>query len=150
MSQNYENYYKNYYQKNKERIKAYRKEHYQAGAKTQARKYYLEQRDSERLTTYTREWKMWYAAKRRAEAKNLPFDITLEDIIIPDVCPLLGTTLNRDYEGDRQDSPSLDKVVPSKGYVKGNIRVISDKANRMKQDITLEFAKTLIKYIEEG
>lgn len=149
MSQTYESYYKDYYQKNKERIKAYRRKRYEEGARGQCHEYYVQKRDEGSLLTYSREWKMWYQAKRRSEAKNLPFDLKLEDIKIPEVCPLLGIQLKKDYEGNRDHSPSLDRIIPEKGYTKDNVRVISDKANRMKSDITLEFAKALIKYLEE-
>lgn len=46
------------------------------------------------------------------------------------------------------NSPSIDKVDPELGYIKGNIRVISFKANRMKQDNTKEQLEKLLLYIE--
>jgi hypothetical protein len=29
-------------------------------------------------------------------------------------------------------SPSLDRIIPDRGYVPGNVRVVSDRANRLK------------------
>ena len=76
--------------------------------------------------------------KARAVAKGLPFDLTLDDIAVPSVCPVLGLKLSREVGGKANSSPSVDRVVPSLGYVKGNVQVISELANRMKADATPE------------
>lgn len=82
-----------------------------------------------------RELFMWRNAKGRASRKQLPFDITPDDIIIPEVCPVLGVPF--DLSGKRsQYSPSLDRIIPELGYVKGNIMVMCDKANAMKNCAT--------------
>lgn len=95
-------------------------------------------------------------AKNRANDKNLPFNITLEDLVIPERCPILDTPLlwqDSHKWTNPENVPSLDKIVPEKGYVKGNICVISMKANTMKQDATKEqlltFAKNIGKYLEK-
>lgn len=78
-------------------------------------------------------------AKKRAELCGVPFDITVTDIenIMTDTCPIFGTEFkfigNKTSKGD---SPSLDKVDPIKGYVVGNIEIISMKANVIKQNAT--------------
>lgn len=83
---------------------------------------------------------MWKAAKARATAKNIPFDITVEDIgLVPDVCPILGIELKAGTKSI--NSPSLDRLVPSLGYVKGNIWIISSLANSIKASKTLEELK---------
>ena len=81
------------------------------------------------------QFSMYYSAKRRAKVKNLPFDLSIEDIIIPEYCHILniklvvgkGSTAN-------PDSPTLDKIIPALGYVNGNVQVISRRANVMKSD----------------
>lgn len=146
MVQNYATYFKGYYEKNKDRLNARRKEKYKQ-ARLDGKPVPTLYRNSS-SKSYTYEWRMWYQAGLRAKERNLPYDLELTDIVIPEVCPLLGVSLVRDFS-DRSASPSLDRVDPKKGYVKGNVRVISMKANRMKQDVTLEFAKALIKYLEE-
>jgi len=83
----------------------------------------------------------------RARKKGLPFNITWEDIIIPSCCPILGIPLKVNKGGRSgmfPDSPSLDRIVPELGYVKGNIRVISNRANHLKSDATLEEHRAIL------
>ena len=82
---------------------------------------------------------MWSRAKYRAKQKGLDFNITKEDIVIPDTCPLLGTPM---------ESPSLDRIDSTKGYVKGNVWVISNRANTLKNDATLTELKTLVENLQ--
>ena len=94
---------------------------------------------------------LWSNAKHRSSKKKLPFDIALEDIVIPDKCPLLGIDLVRGTfeSGPLRSSPTLDQIRPGGGYVKGNIWVISNKANTIKSDASLEELKTLIGNLEK-
>lgn len=73
-------------------------------------------------------------AKTRAKRDGLPFDLTIDDVVIPERCPILDIPLVRG--GDQDDSPSIDKIVPALGYVRGNIAVISNRANRIKNNAT--------------
>jgi len=89
---------------------------------------------------------MWGAAKHRAKRNGILFDISYNDISIPSLCPLLEIPLmRRKGSGTSHGSPTLDRIVPHLGYVKGNIRVISAKANLMKNDATLEEAELLVR-----
>lgn len=84
------------------------------------------------------------AARRRAKDNNLEFNITEDDIVIPEICPYLGISLinSRPRGQHRGDIYSLDRIDSSKGYIKGNVEVISHKANTMKSDATpLELTK---------
>jgi len=93
-------------------------------------------------------------ARRRAKNKNIPFDIDLdyirsmvgENAERASHCPVLGTlldwSLQRGNGGNPvPNSPSLDRIDPSKGYVKGNVWVISYRANAIKNDATHEELK---------
>lgn len=96
---------------------------------------------------------IYWRTKRRSEKEGHPFNLDLEDIIIPKYCPILGIELDR-YEGfDNFNVPSIDKIIPELGYIKGNIRIISKKANMMKLNANFEelkiFSKNILKYIEE-
>ena len=62
----------------------------------------------------------------------------MDDVVIPDVCPCLGTPIVPGEEGGIENSPSVDRIDPSKGYVKDNVWVISYRANRIKNDSTFE------------
>lgn len=91
-------------------------------------------------------------AQYRAKKFGVPFGITLEDIVIPEVCPILGIKFGN-YRGKgrggfKADAPSLDRIIPSKGYVRGNICVISNKANLIKRDSTAEELRAILAYIE--
>jgi hypothetical protein len=86
-----------------------------------------------------RESIMLAVVKKRAKKIGVPFHLTIKDIVIPECCPLLGIKLK--YNGtrnNRDSSPSIDRIVPRKGYVTGNIKVISYRANRIKNDATPE------------
>ena len=77
---------------------------------------------------------MWTGAKWRAKRDGLDFNISKEDINIPDQCPILGIKLKRNIgSGWHSDSPSLDRIDNTKGYTKDNIRVISNRANSLKK-----------------
>lgn len=90
---------------------------------------------------------MWYNARRRAAHLGLSFDISITDIKIPAVCPVLGVPLTVGHGAPTPSSPSLDRVMPEFGYVKGNIQVISQRANRIKNDATLDEIEKLYKWM---
>lgn len=92
---------------------------------------------------------MFHEAKKRAKAKGIPFTIDKEDIKIPDVCPILGIPLYVGTGQQSDNSPSLDRFVPLLGYVKGNVNVISNKANNMKSNGTSEDVLKLYTWMKQ-
>jgi hypothetical protein len=61
--------------------------------------------------------------------------------VIPIVCPILGIPIIKEVTnklGPKTTSPSIDRIDNSKGYIKGNVQVISNKANVMKGNSTPE------------
>jgi len=79
--------------------------------------------------------------KSRAKKKGIPFNLEHVDISIPDTCPVLGIPIYPTFDrcrGYKANLASLDRVVPEMGYVKGNVRVISYRANMLKSDSTIE------------
>lgn len=88
-----------------------------------------------------------HTIKTRSARKNIPYNITEKDISIPEVCPVFGIALKW---GDKlsDSTPSVDRMVPSIGYVKGNCKVISMRANRLKNNASLEEMKRLVEYME--
>ena len=111
------------------------------------RKEYFEYKPQKRL--------LW-AAKKRAKEKGLEFNITEDDIIIPEQCPYLKTkfTYNAPRGTDRKNVITLDRIDSSKGYIKGNIEVISHLANTMKsnatQDELINFANTILERFNDS
>lgn len=83
--------------------------------------------------------RMFLRVKSRAKMLGQQFTIQVSDIVVPDVCPVLGIRLNHHARtsGMKDDSPSLDRIDPKKGYVPGNIRVISGRANLLKSNATV-------------
>lgn len=86
-------------------------------------------------------------AKWRAGRSGLPFNITEHDVPMPTCCPVLGIPLDFGQGRIRDHSPSLDRIVPSLGYVRGNVMVVSDRANRIKNDGTAEEHEAIAAYI---
>lgn len=76
-------------------------------------------------------------AKSRAKRSGLDFDLVLGDLHIPHLCPALGIPLfKKAGRGGGPNSPSLDRIDSSRGYVKGNVVVVSWRANSLKKDAT--------------
>ena len=98
--------------------------------------------------------KLLYAARNRAKRNGLECTITVDDIVIPELCPALGIKLEarigagRQNRGDIGGSPSLDRIDNSKGYTPGNVAVISLRANMIKTNATAAELKAVAAYIE--
>ncbi len=87
--------------------------------------------------------------KTSAKNRNKEHSLTIDDIILPTKCPIL----NKEFIlGDFKYTYSVDRVDNSKGYIPGNIRIISNLANSMKRDATIEelliFADNIKNYIK--
>lgn len=94
-----------------------------------------------------RKQEMYHAAKMRAKKQNIAFTIAMEDVIIPEVCPILGIPLDSKF---KQNVPSLDRIINEKGYVKGNVNVISLKANRLKNNGTIDELEKILNYMKNN
>lgn len=107
-----------------------------------------------RVSTYQKqnpEKTLLSACKTRAKKRGLPFNLEVEDIIIPEKCPVLGIKLEsgRGRTGMFDSSPTIDRIIPEKGYTKGNIQVISGRANKIKNDATADELMAIAKYCKE-
>lgn len=91
---------------------------------------------------------MIYHARLRAKRRGLEFSITHDDIVVPDVCPVLGIPLRFGKGKADDNSPALDRIDNKKGYIQGNIVVISNRANRIKSDASLEELRLLVNFYE--
>lgn len=92
---------------------------------------------------------MLSAAKSRAKTQHLPFNLTLEDLgPLPEYCPVLGIPLEIGSGIHCDGSPSLDKIIPKLGYVRGNVLIVSMRANRLKSDATVTELRQMAEFYE--
>ena len=96
---------------------------------------------------------MLIRSRRTAKLRGWDFNLELSDIVIPETCPILGCKLERRTDGSRRKSPgtpSLDRIDSSLGYVKGNVWVISWRANAVKTDASLDELRLLVTGLERA
>lgn len=98
-------------------------------------------------TVYQRMRIKFSALKNKARERNIPFDLSFGDLEIPSHCPVLGIELNYFNAHRAEDSPSFDKIIPSLGYVKGNVVITSWRANRIKNDGNAEEHKQIAQWL---
>jgi len=91
------------------------------------------------------ERKLWIKSKKRAKEAGIPFTLEPRHVVIPEVCPIMGVPFSY-AKGISDGLPSLDRVNNALGYVPGNVRVISWKANKLKNDLSLVQIEYLYKY----
>lgn len=89
---------------------------------------------------------LWRSAKARARRLGLPFAIEVNDVVVPALCPVLGTPLAIGTREEHNNSPSLDRIEPTKGYVKGNVVVISYRANSLRRDASVQELERVLIY----
>lgn len=103
--------------------------------------------NKEKVKEYKRKWadnnyllKKLRQAEKRAKDRGLNFDLTVDDLVLTEKCPILNIPLlqAKDHDYKFRNAPSIDKIIPELGYIKGNVQIISNKANTMKNDATVE------------
>lgn len=102
----------------------------------------------------TPEGRLLYRTYKKHQEEGFNFNLTIEDIVIPEICPYLNIKLSTDPKDFKESYyATIDRIDSSKGYVKGNVQVISLKANSMKSSSTdeqlLQFAVNGLKLIDE-
>lgn len=122
-----------------------------AYSKARAQRPAVKARNSERTRAMSRSDQrrnMYYGARSRAAARGLPFDLKIEDIIVPTHCPVLGIPLAVSSTISN-GSPTLDRIVPALGYVRGNVNVISFRANTLRRDASADELAAVLAYARE-
>ena len=119
-----------------------------------ANEYYKQNKDAIRKRTKeirrnNKAKEMLKSAKARAIKNNLAFNIDEADIVIPKICPVLGIALETGDGKIQKNSPTLDRIIPSNGYVKGNVIVVSNLANTIKTDATTEQIRMVADFYEK-
>jgi hypothetical protein len=106
--------------------------------------------------------KRWLLERIRSKCikGNIPFNLTIDDLVIPPHCPILGMALKFGVKTETMfrekrgvtvpaDSPSVDRIHPDLGYVRGNIVIISYRANMLKNDATIEEMEALVGFYRQ-
>ena len=151
-----------YYQKNKDKLadkqREYRKQN-KDKINAYARKWSTKPEEAAKRSQRYHEWRennwltcLLYGAQTRCNKGGMEFNITKEDIYIPTHCPYLGVELTHTSgKGVRVlTNASLDRIDSTKGYIKGNVQVISALANTMKNSASIpqliEFARGVLEH----
>lgn len=163
------------YERDKEKILAQQKEAYQRDKTkiTERNKAYRDQ-NKEKLKEYARQYRkdnpelvkeqikrsyekqkvtnfkglLISSIKARAKQNNVEFTLSEKDVIWNTHCPILGVELSFRSKGKRETAASLDRIDNTKGYVRGNVHLISNRANRIKSDATIEELEKIIAYMK--
>ena len=140
-----------YYETNKEKILVRQNNYYNTGqVRTRMKEDYGRRRREEAyvLTLLLR------GAKKRAKAKELPFDLTIEwlETMMVSHCPITLQPIDwlKEQVVDGKvgpNSPSIDKIIPELGYVQSNCAIISHRGNRIKSDGTIDEFCRMVQYM---
>ena len=131
-------YQKEYHKRNRDKINKYLRER-RAKDKEKARAFDAKYRDNYHKNSPVS--CILRTARNRAKKRNIPFSITPDDVVMPEVCSVLGIKLEfgrTGKPGGLPNSPSLDKIDNDLGYVPGNVQIISHLANSMKSTANKE------------
>lgn len=123
--------------------------------KTRNRKKYLASKEQFRQQNISwresnQEANLLLYAKTNARTKELEFNLDISDIVIPKFCPYLGIEITN-IQGKKYISTnaSIDRIDSTKGYIKGNVQIISRQANSMKncasREELLTFASNILR-----
>lgn len=150
-----EDYMSSYYELNKEKLKAKARERYAAKRdviKQQTKQY--RQDKAEQYRAYRNDWlqkhplmKLLHNCRARSNKLGLPCDLDLdylESLERPLVCPVLHIPITDAYD----HRLTLDRITPALGYVRGNLKFISMRANRLKNESSIEELELIIKYMK--
>lgn len=86
---------------------------------------------------------------RSMKSRKILFDITPNDISVENECPICGIEMRiSSRRGGSAVSPTLDKIIPNRGYVKGNIAVICKSCNSLKGKGSAEEHHRIANWIE--
>lgn len=130
---------KRWAEKNKDKAKAWRQKYQKENAEAINRR-----KKEERV--YKWEARTITHLKSKAKKSGIPFNIDVSDIIMPEFCPVLGIKLEVSAGYHKAGSPSVDRIIPELGYVKGNVVVISWRANHLKNNASIEELQNIFQF----
>ena len=158
--------YKNM-EEQKKYLKEYRKKQRQEYLKEYNKKYYLINKEKiikqttenkKRIAKEDPVYSLFVRAKERAKKRNILFDIDKEYLksIYPknNRCPILDIDFQlgflNEIKKNKDYAPSLDRIIPSKGYVKGNLVIVSFIANRVKNNVSVETLEKIVNFYKNN
>lgn len=158
--------YKNM-EEQKKYLKEYRKKRRQEYSKEYNKKYYLINKEKiikqttenkKRIAKEDPVYSLFVRAKERAKKRNILFDIDKEYLksIYPknNRCPILDIDFQlgflNEIKKNKDYAPSLDRIIPSKGYVKGNLVIVSFIANRVKNNVSVETLEKIVNFYKNN
>jgi hypothetical protein len=90
-------------------------------------------------------------ARKRAAARGVPCTITHQEVLAmllkTKVCPALKIPLSPGEGKPHDASPTLDCFNPALGYEPGNVFLISNRANAIKQNATAQEVTAVAKWM---
>lgn len=87
---------------------------------------------------YDQQREKYRQKKANSVRTGVEFNINFGDIVWNSHCPMLGIELDYFAMGGKDNMPSFDRIDSLKGYVTGNVQIISLRANRIKNDATVD------------
>ena len=101
------------------------------------------------------EYLIWYRTKSKCYEKNIPYEISVEDILIPEICEITNQVISTDHnDNNNENYYVLSKIDNSKGYVKGNVKVVSSlglqKENNVYDYIPKDIEKSIYDRAKEN
>lgn len=100
------------------------------------------------LTDIERAQGLFFTRKRQNNKyRKWEWSITMSDLTWPKYCPVLGLELDWFADKRQENSPSIDRIDSTKGYIPGNVQIVSWRANRIKNDGTAREHQLIFEYL---
>jgi hypothetical protein len=97
---------------------------------------------------YASKRRKFYSKKANAEHTGWEWSVEFGSITWPTHCPILGMELDYFAESRQENSVSFDRIDSTKGYINGNVQIVSWRANRIKNDGTAEEHRKIAEYLD--
>jgi len=107
-------------------------------------------RENERRRAWSHSKWLYHIARARARRKNIEWGLEISDIIVPRKCPVLGIKLAMNSVMPKDNSATIDRINPKIGYIKSNVSVISNLANKIKSNATAEEIKKTYQWLKKN
>ncbi len=111
--------------------------------------YFQKWGDKQPTNLYTQQRNKFRAKKYSAERTGYEWGIEFGDIVWPLRCPVLDIEIDYFLESRQENSPSFDRFDSNLGYVKGNVFIISWRANRIKNDGTADEHRKIADFLDK-